>query len=188
MRTGVGGIVLRRCQCFFPNGKCIQTMLVLEVSYSLLLLHFHSREHTSACFHSHFLYKTDVRVCQDFFPLLPFAINKLFPPLLAQSSLDGWATQAAASFWGDGEQLKPCPYTCSCSKGEQRAAFPVPKPPALLPRGSVSSHPTDTARQESEQKFAFGCEGGGGQGKERSRILDLSEVPESITIICLAGR
>lgn len=162
-------------------------MLILEVSYSILLLHFHSREHTSTCFHSHFLYKTDVRLCQDFFPLLPFTINKLFPLFLAQSSLDGWATQAAASFWGDGEELKPCPYTCNCSTGEQRAALPVPKPPVLLPHGPVSSHPTDTAGQESEQNLAV---------KEGDRIKrggefwphHLSLVSDSITVICLAGR
>lgn len=48
-------------------------MFTSEVSYSLLLLHFHCREHVSACFHSAF-YKADFRLCQDPFPLLHFMI------------------------------------------------------------------------------------------------------------------
>lgn len=64
---------------FFPNGKCSQTMFILQGSYSLLLLHFQSREHTSTHFHFAF-YKADFRLCQDPFLLLPFTINKFVFP------------------------------------------------------------------------------------------------------------
>lgn len=118
-------------------------MFILEVSYSLLLLHFCSREHISTCFHFAF-YKADYIDCQDPFPLLPFMINKGFFHFFSSSDLVRLRhTGCCVSFQGDGEE-PIIPHRAAfvlLPQPSRTAEWAAAVEPLLLPQGSGSSPP-----------------------------------------------
>lgn len=119
-------------------------MFVLEISCSLLLLHFRSREHVSTCFHFAF-YKADFRLCRDPFPRLPFVINKVFFPFSqlrpCQTDEPRRLRHVLPRRWGRAKPLSFLLQHLCCCHGPAAEQTAAPEPPMPLPRGSGSSPP-----------------------------------------------
>lgn len=180
-------------------------MFILEVRYSLLLLHFCSTEHISTCFHFAF-YKADfIKQILDSVEIpshsSPLWSTRVFFSPFPGSDLVRPTSQAdrCMFFQGDGEEPKPhLSYHSICtvataqqqnSRADSNSA--ATEATATGVRLLPTPQPASGRRASSTWLFGSGGRQEHGEETDPSKIFVLPALIQSlnsITNICLAGR